>query len=54
MIISYFNIVAVVLIYNLFNKMTDDIHLDIMIEQIIWIRTLFEKCGAQIETKGIF
>lgn len=54
MIVSYFNLIAVVLIYNLFNTTTDNIHLDIMIDQIKWISTLFEKCGAQIEAKGIF
>lgn len=32
--------------------MTENIHLDIIIDQLNWIVTLFKKCGAQIEAKG--
>lgn len=34
--------------------MSNDVHLDTVIDQIGWISTLFKKCGAQIETKGNF
>lgn len=55
MILSYFNILAVTLIYNLSKNMTElYVHLDIITEQINWISILFKKCGAQIETKGKF
>lgn len=54
MILSYSNILAVALVYNLFKNMTKDVHLDIIIDQINWISILFKKCGAQIETKGLY
>lgn len=53
MILSYFNILAVALIYNLSKNMTEDIHLDKLINQIIWISKLFKKCGAQIEVRDV-
>lgn len=52
MILSYFNILAVALIYNLSKNMTEDIHLDIIMNQVCWISALFKKCGAQIEVPG--
>lgn len=52
MILSYSNILAVALVYNISMNMTEDIHLDIIIDQIRWICILFKKFGAQIETKG--
>lgn len=52
MILSYSNILAVALIYNLSKNKTEDIHLNIIINQISWISTLFKKCGAQIEVEG--
>lgn len=52
MILSYFNILAVALVYNLFTNMTEDIHLNVIIDQIRWMCLLFKKCGAQIEAKG--
>lgn len=54
MILSYFNILAVVIIYNLYENTFKDVHLNIVIDQVNWISTLFKKCGAQIETKGKF
>lgn len=53
MILSYSNILAVALIYNLSKNKTEDIHLNIIINQISWISTLFKKCGAQIEVEAI-
>jgi len=52
MILSYFNILAVALIYNLSKNKTEEIHLDVIINQIRWISKLFKKCGAQIEVQG--
>lgn len=52
MILSYSNILAVALIYNLSKNKTEDIHLNIIINQIRWISTLFKKCGAQIEVES--
>lgn len=52
MILSYFNILAIALVYNLFTNMTEDIHLDTLVDQIKWMCLLFKKCGAQIEAKG--
>lgn len=54
MILSYFNILAVALIYNLSKNITEGIHLSIIIDQISWMSKLFKKCGAQIETRGNF
>ncbi|XP_060848159.1 dihydroxyacetone phosphate acyltransferase isoform X1 [Rhopalosiphum padi] len=53
MILSYFNILAVALIYNLSKNKTEEIHLDIIINQIRWISKLFKKCGAQIEVQDV-
>uniref|UniRef100_A0A2H8TI04 Dihydroxyacetone phosphate acyltransferase n=1 Tax=Melanaphis sacchari TaxID=742174 RepID=A0A2H8TI04_9HEMI len=53
MILSYFNILAVALIYNLSKNNTEDIHLDKVTYQISWISKLFKKCGAQIEVQDI-
>jgi len=52
MILSYFNILAVALIYNLSKNLTEDVDFDIIIKQISWIGTLFKKCGSQIEVQG--
>jgi len=52
MILSYSNILAVILVYNLFQNATQTVHLDTVIDQISWISILFKKCGAKIETKG--
>lgn len=54
MVLSYFNILAVSLIYNISKNNTEDISLDKIIDQISWISILFKKCGAQIEAKGNF
>lgn len=54
MVLSYFNILAVTLIYNVSKNKTDDVHLDKIVDQISWISILFKKCGAQIEAKGNF
>lgn len=52
MVLSYFNILAITLIYNFAKNKTEYIHLDTIIDQINWISTLFKKCGAQIEANG--
>lgn len=52
MILSYFNILAVVLLYNLSKSVTEGIHLSIIIDQINLMSNLLKKCGAQIETRG--
>lgn len=52
MILSYFNILAVALLYNLSKNKCEDIHFDVAIDQITWISKLFKKCGAQIEARG--
>lgn len=54
MVLSYSNILAITLIYNLFKNKTECVHLDTIIEQINWISTFFKKCGAQIEANGKF
>jgi len=54
MILSYFNILAVTLTYNVYKNMTEWVHLDIITDQIGWISVFFKKCGARIETKGKF
>uniref|UniRef100_A0A2S2Q7I6 Dihydroxyacetone phosphate acyltransferase n=1 Tax=Sipha flava TaxID=143950 RepID=A0A2S2Q7I6_9HEMI len=51
MVLSYFNILAVALLYNISKNNTNDIPLDKIIDQISWISLLFKKCGAQIEAK---
>jgi len=53
MVLSYSNILAVALMYNLSKNVFKDIHLNVLVDQIKWISILFKKCGAQIEVKGI-
>ncbi|XP_050438343.1 dihydroxyacetone phosphate acyltransferase isoform X2 [Adelges cooleyi] len=49
MVLSYVNILAVALNYNLSRHSIKTVQLDIVVNQINWIKNLLRKCGARIE-----